>query len=176
MTIGQQTGNDFYQDSMEESRLEVVKSSPATVSLQPNTESDETATFSGPPAKKLKREKSHIADQQTSSQQVSSPYSTRMIKLTKKYCSQHAPSGRKGKGPGKGNGKTSSLSLRPIQTTQTVTVKTKPPDTGYSAWFNELFSDDEEETNLLHRTKPPDTGYSATLKEEFSEDEEEPNL
>ncbi|WAR13088.1 hypothetical protein MAR_027268 [Mya arenaria] len=131
MAIGQQTLNDVYQDTLEDS--------PAAVSLLPKIEPDETATFSEPPAK-------------TPSQQVSSPSSTRTIQSTNMNCSQPARIGEKGKGPGKSKGNMNSPLLsqtttpkqtiptstvvtepqdRPIQTTPTVTVKAEPTNTGY---------------------------------------------
>ncbi|WAR13065.1 hypothetical protein MAR_027245 [Mya arenaria] len=80
---------------------------------------------------------SHIASLQTSREQVPSLFSTGRSQSTNMYCTEPAPSGGKGKGPGKGKGTMSSLLLSkmttPIQTTPTVTVKTEPPDTGYSA-------------------------------------------
>ncbi|WAR13064.1 SLIP-like protein, partial [Mya arenaria] len=131
MAIGQQTLNDVYQDTLEDSQ--------AAVSLLPKIEPDETATFSEPPAK-------------TPSQQVSSTSSTRTIQSTNMNCSQPARIGEKGKGPGKSKGNMNSPLLsqtttpkqtiptstvvtepqdRPIQTTPTVTVKAEPTNTGY---------------------------------------------
>ncbi|WAR13049.1 hypothetical protein MAR_027229 [Mya arenaria] len=53
MAFGQHTLNDFYEDPMEDSPLEIVKSSPAFVSLLPKIEPDETPTFSEPQAKPI---------------------------------------------------------------------------------------------------------------------------
>ncbi|XP_052816315.1 uncharacterized protein LOC128242920 isoform X2 [Mya arenaria] len=159
MTFGQQTLNDLHQGRLEVSPMDVVvKSSPAAKSLlHYKTVSHAAATFSGPPANKSigkenhsaynqakvilvpsgKAPSSHIASLQTSREQVPSLFSTGRSQSTNMYCTEPAPSGGKGKGPGKGKGTMSSLLLSkmttPIQTTPTVTVKTEPPDTGYSA-------------------------------------------
>ncbi|XP_052816525.1 uncharacterized protein LOC128243066 [Mya arenaria] len=160
MAFGQHTLNDFYEDPMEDSPLEIVKSSPAAVSLLPKIEPDETPTFSEPQAKKSKQEENQSTYNQASRIALSSPCSTRTIMSTKMNCSRSAPSGGKGKEPGKGKGKMSSLLLTqtstPIQTTPTTTVVTEPQDRSI-----------QTTPTVTVKTEPPVTGYSARPKEQL---------